>query len=118
MFDYNQMLSQYASVGQYSAKAEKEAAQAAKNAQQAKQIPSTGCGNHSCRICYNVVQRVANAVRPQEKTREQIMKETLDDLHKMRAEGDEMERKLTSFENEFAALRCELRNKSHVHLIC
>lgn len=110
MYDYNKMLNEYASVGMYSAKAEKEAAQAAKKTQQ--NVSFKRCSNYSCRTCYNIVQRVVSAVAPVEKTREQIMKEALDDLHKMREGGDEMERKLESFESEFAALRCELRSKT------
>jgi hypothetical protein len=47
----------------YSAKTEKEAAQAAKKAaKEAAKIVNAGCGNFSCRICYNVVQRVASAI--------------------------------------------------------
>lgn len=114
MYDYNKMLNDYTAMPAYSAKAEQDAEKQAKQAaKQAKQIP-VGCKNYSCRICYNVVQRVAVAIRPQEKTREQILKETLDDLHLMQTDREEMERKIDSFENEFATLKCELRNHTHV----
>ena len=54
----------------YSAQAEREATLAAKKAEQdatkaakqAAKLASAGCGDYSCRICYNVVQRVAHAV--------------------------------------------------------
>lgn len=116
MFDYNKMLNDYTAMPAYSAKAEQDAEKQAKQAaKQAKQIPTfAGCGNHSCRICYNVVQRVAVAIKPELKTREQILKETLDDLRKMQSDGEKMERQIDAFEQEFAALKCELRNHTHV----
>jgi hypothetical protein len=81
MFDYNQMLNEYASKGMYSAKAEQEALQAARKAKQdeqkaakeaekqAKQIPSTGCGNYSCRICYGIFGKAAFAAQEQDRKR-------------------------------------------------
>jgi hypothetical protein len=61
MYDYNQMLNMYASVGQYSAKAEKETAQAAKKQAKLDSTP-TKCGNFSCRLCYGLPERIARAV--------------------------------------------------------
>ncbi len=47
----------------YSAKAEKDAKQAAKKASKdAARITSLPCGDFSCRICYNVARRVTAAI--------------------------------------------------------
>ena len=78
---------------QYSAQAEREAALAAKKAQQdadkaakqAAKLASAGCGNYSCRICYNVVQRVTAAV-----TRE-IKSDARPNLDRANAENDVVE---------------------------
>lgn len=92
MFDYNQMLAQYSAIGQYSAKAEKEAQLTAKKAQQdadkatkqTKQIFAGKCGNRSCRICYGISAARDDRKREQNQDRKRAEKDVQDFMQEQR----------------------------------